>query len=68
MERYIICTSDKGARKKKIDTYVQKKYFALSEGGGGYEDPTPPPLRHIISYANNPHPKSYIMQGQGRYY
>ena len=43
----------------------QNFFFALPEKGGGYEDPMPPPLRHIISYARNPYSKSYINWGRG---
>ena len=46
------CTH-RGRTKKK------KCFFALPEGRGGYEEPFPPPLRHIISYAKNPNSKSY---------
>ena len=52
-------------KKKKSTPTYQFFFFALPEGGGGYEDPTPPPpLRHIISFAKNPHSKSYIIKGQ----
>ena len=60
---------DMGAQKKIFSTPTcQNFFFTLPEGGGGEEDPFPPPLRRIISYANNPHSKSYIIKGQGRYY
>ena len=58
----------RGAQKKKSTHNVPKLFFRPSRGGGGYDDPTPPPLRHRISYANNPHSKSYIIKGQGGYY
>ena len=54
--------------KQKIDTYVPKHFFHPSRRGGRVRRPHPPPLRHIISYANNPYSKSYIVKGQRRYY
>ena len=45
----------------------QNFFYALPEEGGGYEDPIPPPLRHRISYANNPYTKFYIIEGLGGY-
>ena len=63
--RLYFCRVDQGrTKKRKFDPYVPFFFFALPEGGGGYEDPIFPPLRHIISYANNPCSKSHLFKGQ----
>ena len=54
--------------KRKNSTPTYHFFFRSSRGGGGCKDPIPPPLRHIISYANNPYLKSCIIKGQGWYY